>query len=51
VQAMALPAVRDAFARQGIDPRTSTPEAFAAHIAAEVARWTEVVRVAEIKPE
>ena len=46
VQAMALPAVRDAFARLGIDPRTSTPEAFAAHIAAEVARWTEVVRVA-----
>ncbi len=51
VRAMGVPAVRESYARLGIDPRTSTPEAFGAHIAAELARWTEVVRVAEIKAE
>jgi tripartite-type tricarboxylate transporter receptor subunit TctC len=51
VRAMGTPAVRESYARLGIDPRTSTPEEFRAHIAAELARWTEVVRVAEIKAE
>ncbi|MDN3565264.1 tripartite tricarboxylate transporter substrate binding protein [Paeniroseomonas aquatica] len=51
VRAMDMPAVVEAYARLGIDRRASTPEAFGAHIAAELARWTEVVRVAEIKPE
>jgi tripartite-type tricarboxylate transporter receptor subunit TctC len=51
LRAMALPDIRVAMERQGIAPRTSTPAEFAAHIAAEVARWTEVVRVADIKPE
>ncbi|MFC7540623.1 tripartite tricarboxylate transporter substrate-binding protein [Siccirubricoccus deserti] len=51
LRAMALPDIRAAMERQGIAPRTSTPAEFAAHIAAEVARWTEVVRVADIKPE
>ena len=51
VRAMGTPAVRESYARLGIDPRTSTPEEFGAHIAAELARWTEVVRVAEIKAE
>jgi tripartite-type tricarboxylate transporter receptor subunit TctC len=51
LRAMAVPEVRAAMERQGIAPRTSTPAEFAAHIAAEVARWTEVVRVADIKPE
>jgi tripartite-type tricarboxylate transporter receptor subunit TctC len=51
LRAMALPEIRAAMERQGIAPRTSTPAEFAAHIAAEVTRWTEVVRVADIKPE
>lgn len=51
VRAMGMPAVVEAYARLGIDRRASTPEEFGAHIAAELARWTEVVRVAEIKAE
>lgn len=51
VRAMGTPAVRESYARLGIDPRTSTPEEFRTHIAAELARWTEVIRVAEIKAE
>jgi tripartite-type tricarboxylate transporter receptor subunit TctC len=51
LRAMAVPDIRAAMERQGIAPRTSTPAEFATHIAAEVARWTEVVRVADIKPE
>jgi tripartite-type tricarboxylate transporter receptor subunit TctC len=43
--------VVDALARQGVQPRTSTPEQFTAHIQAEVARWTAVVQKAGIKPD
>lgn len=51
VRAMGVPELRAAMERQGISPRASTPAEFAAHIAAEVARWTEVVRAADIRPE
>lgn len=51
VRAMGLPEVKDALIRQGVQPRTSTPAEFAAHIASEVRRWTEVVQRAGIKPE
>ena len=51
VRAMTMPDVQAALVRQGIEPRTSTPAEFAAHVAAEVRRWTEVVRVGNIQPE
>jgi tripartite-type tricarboxylate transporter receptor subunit TctC len=49
VRAMTLPDVQAALQRQGIQPRTSTPAEFAAHVASEVRRWTEVVRGADIQ--
>lgn len=51
VRAMTLPDVQSGLQRQGIEPRTSTPAEFAAHVASEVRRWTEVVRAANIQPE
>jgi len=36
--------IHEKFVRQGIEIFTSTPEQFAAHIRAELARWGEVVR-------
>ncbi|MBV1798153.1 tripartite tricarboxylate transporter substrate binding protein [Siccirubricoccus sp. G192] len=51
LRAMALPQVRDALIRQGIEPRTSTPAEFAEHVASEVRRWTAVVQQANIQPE
>jgi tripartite-type tricarboxylate transporter receptor subunit TctC len=50
-RAMTMPEIQSTLARQGIEPRTSTPAEFAAHVASEVRRWTEVVRIADIKPE
>lgn len=51
LHALSRPAVRDAMARQGIEPRSTAPAEFAAHIAAELRRWTEVVRRADIRPD
>jgi tripartite-type tricarboxylate transporter receptor subunit TctC len=36
---------------QGATPAPTTPEAFAAFIRAEIARWAPVIRQAGIKPE
>nr|WP_314069633.1 tripartite tricarboxylate transporter substrate-binding protein [uncultured Roseococcus sp.] len=36
---------------QGIQPQSGTPEEFAAYVAAEVGKWTEVVRKMELRPE
>jgi tripartite-type tricarboxylate transporter receptor subunit TctC len=44
------PDVRDRFVAQGFVLPLGTPEAFAAHIAAESKRWGEVIRRAGIKP-
>ena len=51
VHGMTRPEVQAALDRQGVQVRTSSPEEFAAHIRAEVERWTEVVQKAGIKPE
>lgn len=51
VRAINSPQVRDAMIRGGIVPLASTPAEFAAHIATELRRWTEVVQRANIKPE
>lgn len=49
VRAITMPDVQSALQRQGIEPRTSTSAEFAAHVASEVRRWSEVVRAANIQ--
>ena len=43
--------VQKALIAQGVEPTTSTPEAFGAMIRNETAKWQKVVRDAGIKPE
>jgi tripartite-type tricarboxylate transporter receptor subunit TctC len=45
------PDIRKSFADQGADPQGGTPEAFAAFMRDEQARWGVVVKQAGIKPE
>jgi tripartite-type tricarboxylate transporter receptor subunit TctC len=51
VRVMQAPDVKERFIQQGIDPETSTPEAFGKLVADEYARWTKVIRTAGIKLE
>ena len=46
---MNLPQVKDQLVKQGMIPTTSTPEALAALIKADLARWAKVVADAHIK--
>jgi len=43
--------VKERFAKQGVEVRTSTPEQFGEFLRAEVARWAKVVRDAGIKAD
>jgi len=45
------PAMRQALLQQGIDPLGGTPEAFAAMIASDIAKWKKVVAAAGIKSD
>jgi tripartite-type tricarboxylate transporter receptor subunit TctC len=47
--ALALPEVKDFFAKQGADVVTSTPAEFAAMVKTERARWAEVIRTSGAK--
>ena len=49
--AIALPQVRDALLAQGLQPETSTPAAFTKTLAAEISRWREVAKRANLTPE
>jgi tripartite-type tricarboxylate transporter receptor subunit TctC len=49
VRIMGLAPVRDRFVQLGVDPATSSPHEFAKLIADEFARWSEVIRTANIK--
>jgi tripartite-type tricarboxylate transporter receptor subunit TctC len=46
---MAMADVRSRFGQLGVDPATSTPDAFGALIRDEYARWTKVIRTANIR--
>jgi tripartite-type tricarboxylate transporter receptor subunit TctC len=48
-QALAAPEVRAALTKLGSDPKSGTPQEFAAFIADEVRTWGKVVRDANIK--
>jgi tripartite-type tricarboxylate transporter receptor subunit TctC len=50
-RALADPEIKATFENQNIDPSPGTPEAFGAWIAAERARWAEIVAKAGIKLE
>ncbi|MBM3358017.1 MAG: tripartite tricarboxylate transporter substrate binding protein [Betaproteobacteria bacterium] len=51
VAVLAMPDVRKALLDNGIDAASSSPGEFAAHIRAETAKWTKVVREAGVKAE
>jgi tripartite-type tricarboxylate transporter receptor subunit TctC len=51
VRVMALPAIRERFAREGAEAVGSSPAEFGAFVQSEVTRWTEVARKAGLKPE
>jgi tripartite-type tricarboxylate transporter receptor subunit TctC len=46
-----LPAMREQLLADGAVPVGSTPQAFGAHIKAELARWSKLVRDAKIKAD
>jgi tripartite-type tricarboxylate transporter receptor subunit TctC len=48
---MQLADIRDGFVRGGFEPEGSTPDAFAAFIRAEIAKYDAVIRKANIKPD
>jgi tripartite-type tricarboxylate transporter receptor subunit TctC len=46
-----VPETRDQLLTQGAEPRTGTPEEFAATMASDVKKWAKVVAAAGIKPQ
>ena len=48
---LAMPDVRERFMAQGVEPQGSTPEQFAEHIKAQMAKWARVVQDAGVKAE
>jgi len=50
-KALAMPEVRDALAKQGMEERTSTPAELRALMASDFDRWSEIVKAAGIKAE
>jgi tripartite-type tricarboxylate transporter receptor subunit TctC len=51
VSAIANPAVKERFATTDLEPRSSTPDEFAAYIRAEIAKWAKVIKASGIPPE
>ncbi len=50
-QALKQPDVRDRLATAGFDVVSGTPEAFAAYIKSEIAKWAKVVKAAKVTAE
>jgi tripartite-type tricarboxylate transporter receptor subunit TctC len=51
VKALASDEVRAKLAGEGVAPRSSTPEAFGAHIKAEIAKWAPVIKASGVTME
>jgi len=43
--------IKDRFAKQGVEVRTTTPEQFAEFLKSEVARWARVIKEAGIRAD
>lgn len=50
VAVMNIPDLRDTLATRGVDATSSSPDEFAAYIRSETAKWSKVIRVANLKP-
>lgn len=50
-KAMASPELKKTFTEFGAEPSPTTPEAFTSMVKKEIAKWTKVVKDANIKPE
>ncbi|MBI2296830.1 MAG: hypothetical protein HYU76_12555 [Betaproteobacteria bacterium] len=51
VYALKVPDTRKRFLSSGAEPVGNTPEAFAAVIRSDMAKWAKVIKAAGIKPE
>ena len=51
VKVLNSPDIKDRFAKQGVEVRTSTPEQFSEFLKSEVARWAKVIKDAGIKAD
>jgi len=51
VKVLNSPDIKDRFAKQGVEVRTSTPEQFSEFLKNEVARWARVIKDAGIKAD
>ena len=50
-KALSAPDMPEKFAPYGAEPKGSTPEEFATLIREDIQRWTQVARMADIKPQ
>ena len=50
-KAIATPDMKKVFTDFGAEPEPTTPDAFSAYVKAEIAKWTKVVKAANIKAE
>ena len=51
VRLLAQPEVRERLVREGADPASTTPEAFAVYMRTEVAKWSKIIKDANIRAE
>lgn len=51
VKSLQTPDLRERFAKLGVTPVGSSPAELGAHVRAELARWSQVVKAAGIKPD
>jgi tripartite-type tricarboxylate transporter receptor subunit TctC len=51
VKVLNSPEIKDRFAKQGVEVRTSTPEQFGEFLRAEVGRWARVIKEAGIRAD
>ena len=51
VAAIAVPQIREALLTQGLQPETTSPAAFSRFLSAEITKWRNVARKANLKPE
>jgi tripartite-type tricarboxylate transporter receptor subunit TctC len=51
VRALATPSVKETLSKLGVEPKSSTPEEFAATIRADIDKWAKVVKDANITLE